>query len=210
MFVVQKESKGHKKTRISLNPIRDVKEFLSFKKLKGMGILGIVMHATNPAMQVFLPLLIVEKLGLNISYVGYAYFFLGLTHLIQFKFGELSDRYKPWKVLLIGCAISATGLAFLPLSHNFVLLASVLFLMGIGNSMWNVSAWNLMSDVGEKVKEEGEIVTSYISIAKIGAFVSFVLSGLVVTYFGMNSLFLMNSLFIFMGILTSYFFFKDN
>jgi len=208
LYVLQKERDRKRLIKKSLNPVKDIKDFLSFKKLRGMGILGIVMHATSPAMQVFLPLFIIEELGLNISYVGYAYFFMGIMHLLQFKFGKISDRYGVWKVLLMGCIISASGMALLPFTHSFLLLAAALFFMGTGNSMWNVSAWNLMSKVGESAKEEGEIVTSYVSIAKIGAFLSFILSGFFVTYFGIKPLFLVNGIIVLIGVFASYFFLR--
>ncbi len=208
LYVLQKEKDRKRLIKKSLNPVKDIKDFLSFKKLRGMGILGIVMHATSPAMQVFLPLFIIEELGLNISYVGYAYFFMGIMHLLQFKFGKLSDRYGAWKVLLMGCIISASGMALLPFTHSFLLLAAALLFMGTGNSMWNVSAWNLMSRIGESAKEEGEIVTSYVSIAKIGAFLSFILSGFFVTYFGIKPLFIANSIIVLIGVFASYFFLR--
>jgi len=208
LYVLQKEKDRKRLIKKSLNPVKDIKDFLSFKKLRGMGILGIVMHATNPAMQVFLPLFIIEELGLNISYVGYAYFFMGIMHLLQFKFGKLSDRYGVWKVLLMGCIISASGMALLPFTHSFLLLAAALLFMGTGNSMWNVSAWSLMSRIGESAKEEGKIVTSYVSIAKIGAFLSFILSGFFVTYFGIKPLFLVNGIIVLIGVFASYFFLR--
>ncbi|MCD6368132.1 MAG: MFS transporter [Candidatus Aenigmarchaeota archaeon] len=205
LFVLQKENESIKRsTSISLNPIKEIKEFISVKKLQGMGILGIVMHATNPAIQIFLPLFILEKLGLGIEYVGYAYFFLTFMHLFQFKFGELSDRYGSWRIVIIGCIISAIGIMLMGFSPNFIILSLILVLRGIGNSMWNVSAWNLMSDVGEKMKKEGTITTSYISLAKIGSFASFLFSGLIVMMFGMRFLFILNGLIILMGIVISY------
>lgn len=191
-----------------LNPLTEIKEFLSHRKLKGMAITGMVMHASNPAIGVFLPLFIIQNLNLSISYVGYAYFLLTVTHLLQFKFGKLSDRYGAWRLVLIGCGISALGTGLITLSNGFLLLALILLFKGIENSMWNVSAWDLMSDVGEKFKEEGEILTSYMSLAKMGSFISFLLSGFVVTFLGIRALFLLNSAVIFVGMLLSYFFFR--
>ena len=125
-------------------------------------------------------------------------------HLFQFKFGELSDRYGSWRIVIIGCIISAIGIMLMGFSPNFIILSLILVLRGIGNSMWNVSAWNLMSDVGEKMKKEGTITTSYISLAKIGSFASFLFSGLIVMMFGMRFLFILNGLIILMGIVISY------
>jgi len=191
-----------------LNPLKEIKKFLSYRELKGMGILGIAMHATTPAINLFLPLFIIYELGLSISFVGYALFFLGFMHIFQFWFGKVSDKYGSWKIVLMGCVISAVGMIFMSFSTSFALLALFLFIRGIGNSMWNVSAWALMSDIGEKRKREGGIITSYLSIATIGAFFSFLLSGLVVTYFDIKTLFLLNSIVVLIGVAFSYSFLK--
>ena len=207
-FFLFKREKIPKMARKNYNPLTEIKEFLSFRKLKGMGILGIVMHASTPAISLFLPLFIIYELGLGISFVGYAFFFMGFMHLFQFWFGRISDKYGSWKIVLLGCLISAISLGMMSLSNSFVFLALVLFIYGIGGGMWNTSAWSLMSDIGEKNRKEGEIATSYVSIAKIGAFFSFILSGLVVTYFSIQTLFLINGLVILAGMALSYSFLK--
>ena len=207
-FFLFKKEKMPKMAIKNYNPLTEIKEFFSFRKLKGMGILGITMHASTPAIGLFLPLFIVYELNLSINFVGYAFFFMGVMHLFQFWFGKISDKYGSWKIVLLGCLISAVGLSVMFLSNSFAFLALALFIYGIGGGMWNTSAWSLMSDVGEKNKKEGEITTSYVSIAKIGAFFSFILSGLVVTYFNIQTLFLINGLVILIGIVLSYNFLK--
>jgi MFS family permease len=155
-------------------------------------------------------LFIIYELGLSISFVGYALFFYGVTHIFQFWFGKISDKYGSWKIVLLGCLIFAIGLGFLSISDNFLLIVLFLFIQGAGGGMWNTSAWSLMSDIGEKYKKEGSVVTTYISLAKMGAFVSFLLSGLVVTFYGIQTLFLINSFVILAGIALAYGFLKNN
>ena len=209
-FLFQKDKKRkYKIDRKMLNPLNEIKNFLSFRKLRGMAILGMAMHAVNPAISVFLPLLIIEDLGMSISFIGYAFFFMGIAHLIQFEFGKLSDKHKPWKIVVLGCILSALGLGFVSISKNFIILITFLFIMGIGNSMWNVSAWDLMSNVGEKSKDEGEILTSYISMAKIGSFASFILSGLIVSMFGLRVIFILNSIVVLIAVIFAINFFRD-
>ncbi len=208
LFLFRKE-RLPKIAKGGFNPVKEIKEFLSHKKLRGMAILGMVMHATTPAMSIFLPLFIIEKLGMSISFVGYAFFSLGFMHLLQFWFGKLSDRYGSWRIILLGCLVSAIGMTFLSLSNTFLLLIIFLLIRGMGNGLWNVSAWTLMSDIGEKHEMEGEVVTSYISLAKIGSFVSFILSGLVVTYFSIQALFLINGVVVLFGTVLAYKFLKE-
>ncbi len=180
-----------------------VKTFLSYRELRGMAILGIVMHATFPAHMIFLPLLITESMGLSYAYVGYAFFALGATHILQFVFGRWSDR-KAYRVVLAGTFISGIFLALLSQAAAYPVLLAILFLKGIGNSMWNISAWTLMSNIGERAKTEGEIIGTYISIAKVGSLLSFIASGFVVEMYGISALFMLNGALIIIGTIIAY------
>ncbi|GAF86331.1 unnamed protein product, partial [marine sediment metagenome] len=65
----------------------------------------------------------------------------------------------------------------------------ILGIIGTGGAVWNVSAWSFMSTFGEKSKREGSVVGSYMSIAKIGAFFGFILSGIIVQFLNIETLF---------------------
>ena len=169
-----------------------------------MAILGIVTHAAQPGIILFLPLFIVYNMGLDLIYVGYAFFILEIMHIFQFWFGKQADKYGAWKFVIIGCLTMALGMGLLYISNSFFTLIIFLFIQSIGRSMWNVSAWSFMSKVGEENKKEGEIAASYASIAKIGAFVSFLLSGIIVTFFGIQTLFLINAILVVFGVIFAY------
>ncbi|MBW6451447.1 MAG: hypothetical protein K0B02_01840 [DPANN group archaeon] len=101
----------------------------------------------------------------------------------------------------------ATGINLiiaLSFTSSYLMLLGLLFLKGIVNYMWNISAWTLMSKIGEKEKIEGSVIGAYVSIAKIGAFLSFVVSGFIVALYGIPSLFIMNELLILKGVLFAY------
>ncbi|MGC9310199.1 MAG: MFS transporter [Candidatus Aenigmatarchaeota archaeon] len=186
----------------------EMRRFLSNRKLRGMAILGVVMHATNPALTLFLPLLIIGEFDMGYTYVGYAFFALGAAHLLQFVFGKWAD-IKAYPVVLTGTLISGLFMAIVWKADTYLLILAILFLKGIGNAMWNISAWTLMSEVGVREKRSGEVIGTYISIAKIGAFLSFVASGFVVAAFGIPALFLLNGILILIGSAVAYPFLKD-
>lgn len=204
-FLLPKKEAGKKRiSKREFDWFGGIRKFLSHRELRGMAILGMVMHATYPAFLIFLPLLVVESMGLSYSYVGYAYFALALTHILQFVFGAWSDR-KAYRIVLAGTMISGIFMALVSqVTVSYYLLLLILFLKGIGNSMWNISAWTLMSKIGERERIEGEVIGSYISIAKIGSFVSFLVSGIVVQFYGIETLFLANGLLIVLGTLLAY------
>ena len=190
-------------TKKEFDLVNEIKQFLSYRQLKGMAILGMVMHATFPAFTIFLPILIVEKLNLSYAYVGYAFLIFGSTHILQFVFGKLANK-KSYRIVLAGTFISGLFMAFMYGANSYIMILLLLFFGGLGNSMWNVSAWTLMSDIGEINKIEGSVIGAYISIAKIGAFLSFLVSGFVVQYFGINTLFLFNGVLIVIGTIVAY------
>lgn len=202
--------KGHEHGSMKFSDIswkKPLKEFFLHRRLKGMAILGMVMHATNPAIKLFLPIYIVNKLGLNYTSVGYAIFALGIMDSLQFLFGKITDN-KDYVVVLAGTLV--TGIMFMALSGAsvYLVLLMVLFIAGIGRSAWNVSAWTLMSNIGEGVKKEGKIAGGYTSIAKAGSFIGFVLSGFIVEAFGIPSLFFLNGAVVVAGSIAAYFFLK--
>lgn len=57
-------------------------------------------------------------------------------------------------------------------------------------SIWNVSAWSLMSEIGETQKIESQVLTSYFSLAKVGALISFILSAWIAKEWGLEIVFL--------------------
>lgn len=187
--------------------VTPLKLFFKHKNLKGMGILGMVMHATNPAMKIFLPLLIIDQLGMTYKAIGIAMFFYSITHVLQGFFGNLSDSIGHWKIVITGTLIYAITLILVYFTASYWILVLILFIMGMGGALWNVSAWSLMSEIGVKKKIEGQIVTSYFTFAKFGALISYLMSALVVKFFGIQSIFMLNGLIILLGIALSYKFF---
>ena len=173
-----------------------------------MAILGFVFHAMNPAIFLFLPILIIEYMGLSYFHVGLAYATLTATHILQFIFGKWADK-SAYKVIMIGAMISDICAILIGRSFTFTTLLIVLFIRGIGNSMWNISAWTLMSKIGERIKLEGEIVGSYLSIAKFGSLISYLTSGFIVTMFGIRNLFAVSGSILVIGATIAFFFIKD-
>lgn len=193
LFIVHytEEDEPHgAKTSKSFNFILNIKEFWQVKGLRGMGILGVATHVTSPAQTVFIPIFIIESLHGNLADVGMFASIFGFFHLLQFFSGRLCDKNGS-KVIVLR-SVFVYGLVFLSLF--FVNSILMLFLLGavfsLSGSFWNTSAWCYMSKIGESIKKEGMVTGSYVSIAKIGAAWSYLLSGMIVTFFGIKILFL--------------------
>lgn len=184
-----------------------VKTFLGYRKLQGMAILGIVHHSAFPAIQFFLPLFVVDYFSLSYTYVGIALFVHQLPTIMQFFFGRFSDK-SPAGFVLTGSIITGLATLALAFAHTYWLFLAFLFIRGIGNGIWNVSGWNLMSRIGTYHKIQGKVVGSYTSISKLGAFISSPLSGLIVMHYGVHTLFGVVGVFLLAGIVLSTFFLK--
>ena len=174
-----------------------------------MGLLGICAHAVHPLLMIFLPIHILSDLGQPHFVVGAAMFLIGITHLMQGYFGKLCDKYGSCNMVNIGLVIYGIGLVCIFLTNNIILLLLVLFIMGLGCAIWNVSAWTLMSTIGVKQKREGVILATYTSIAKIGALFSYIVSGIIVDVFSFHTLALINGTIIITASALAYFKFED-
>jgi|TARA_B100000315_G_C14498263_1_gene551080 MFS family permease len=115
----------------------------------------------------------------------------------------LSDRFGRATLTMFGCAIYAFFLFLLSAVNSYSLILLFLFFQGLGRAIWNISAWSFMSDIGERIHKEGEVVGSFMSISKAGGFVSFLFSGLIVQVYGVEKLFILNAFLIALGIIVA-------
>ena len=206
-YVWQGEFSEVKKYKIKLSELswlEEIKIFLKERKLRGMAIMGMVMHATNPAMKVFLPIIIISEMGMTYQAIGTAMFVYGIVHLAQGLFGRLSDKWGYDRMVIIGTLLVAISLSLISISSSYYFLLLLLFVQGIGTSMWNVSAWSLMSEVGEQKKIEAQVLTSYYSLAKIGALASFLVSSFLVKQLGVDIIFVVNGILIVIGVILAW------
>jgi MFS family permease len=197
---------NHHFSRSDFNFIEKMRRFFANRQLKGMGILGIVMHASTPVLLVFTPIYIVEHFGLPYRYVGYALFAMEFFMLFQFFVGSLADRFNRAKFTLFGVFLYGIMLLLLALAPGYWTFLFVLLFVGVGAAFWNVGAWSFMADIGAGIKQEGFVIGTYISVAKIGALISFICGGLIVQYLGIKYLMVVVGIFILIGGVVASFF----
>lgn len=193
-----------KVSKKSTSLFSQMREFLSHKRLRGMAIVGVSSHAAQPALGVFLPLIIVDQLGLTYKAVGFAFFLYSLTHLLQAMLGKWSDKIGYGKGVICGLGFAALLIPFLPYVSSYIALLIMFTLVGVGGSLWNVSAWSLLSDIGEKHKNEGSVLTTYFSIAKVGSLISFFLAGFIAKFIGVHGVFWMTSILLLISLFAAY------
>ena len=162
------------------NYFENIKKFLSHTKLRAIAFLGITMHAAYLPFHIFLPLFVIENLNEPLTSVGYLLFLYQAPFLLQFIFGRLSDMKNPKSTILLGVLIYAAGIMSIFFVQDIISLGISVVVMGLGASMWNVSMLHMMSNIGEKIRNEGLVITSYVGLSSIGAFVASMLSGIIV------------------------------
>jgi len=95
-----------------------------------------------------------------------------------------------------------------PYVSSITMLVLMLIVFGIGSSIWNVNTWTLMGNLGKENEIEGEINGTYMSIAKLGVFLTTLTSASLINFFGIERTLQLFSIIIFVGITITYFFFE--
>lgn len=210
LTIPENKKKENKKkfSKSDFNPLTEIKHFLKFRELIGMGILGILMNSKGQIYAIFFPILVIETLKLPYSYLGFLISIPIFFHIFQVYFGKIGDNISSEFGVILGVLLAASSIFFLPYINNLFELIILLSIYGIGSSIWNVNAWVLMGNIAKKYDIEGEIVGTYVSISKIGMFFTTLVSAYLVEKFGIGNTLQMFAIMVLIGVVIVYFFFK--
>lgn len=204
LFLYDDKKEPHrKKTKLQkkdFNPYHDVKEALKHKEFKAIAFAGICANFTLPFTILLLPYFIIEQMSLSNTHLSIATFLIGFAHLFQYGLGNFSDNFGKGKSILLGLLISGIGLIAMAFTHTYWLLLVFILIKSFGGSLWNVSAWSYLSDVGEKYDIEGKLVGSFTSLSRIAAMTSNLLAGVLLVAMG-QSLYLIYGIVILLPLL---------
>lgn len=187
--------------KLTFNPIPRIQEYWKIKPLKGLSIVEGAHQFSMPVLFVFIPLFLTQNLGLSITQVGLAIFIRELPMLFQFWGGKLSDEWGSRKTLLLGSTLSGVSLLAFSIVTTFdwVLIVSLVF--GIGTSLLGISGLSLLSGIAEKNKQEGTFLGTQVSVIKVGAFIAYLLAGVIVQLSSIPTLFLFTGVIILVGVI---------
>ncbi len=180
----------HQKKPIDIHPINNLLAFITHKKLRPLTILGPVTNAAIPIITVALPLIILQELEMGYVAIGAATSAFMAGHILQFLIGTLIDKYGTIPFMLLGAASMGSLLFLLPYSiHYYPGLLLLLFGFGVAAAMWNTAALSYIAEEGIKEKKQGAIWGAYVSYAKIGDTVGYLLLGIIVSIGGLGGAF---------------------
>jgi MFS family permease len=206
---IKEPNKSHQKIEMKyLNPFFEIKDFLSYKKLKGMGLLGILMNSKVQLFTIFFPILIVEQLKYSKTTLGILLAIPAAIHIFQFIFGKIADKISSEFGVLLGVIIVVFSLLNLPHIENISGILFVVILYGIGTSIWNVNALSLMGEIGKKYSKDGEIFSSYVALSKLGVGISTLISASLISFFNMSEIIQFFAILTLLSAIVSYFFFS--
>lgn len=208
LFIPEKKKPQKKISKSDFNILLEIKHFLKFKELRGMGILGILMNSKSEIYLIFFPILVVTTLEISEIYLGILISIPLFFRSFQFYFGKIGDSISSEFGVLLGVFLAAASIFFLPYVDKMYELVILLMVYGIGGSIWNVNAWSLMGNIAKKYDMEGEIVGTYVSISKIGVFISTLLSATLIKYLGISYTLQLFAILILIGVSIVYFFFE--
>ena len=178
------KKKESKKSLIQeINPLNEIKHFIVEKRMRGMGIMGLVMNAKGQIFIIFFPIYAIKVLNISETYLGFLLMIPIAMHLFQTQLGKISDYISAQFGVLCGAFVACFSMIFLPYLSTIPELVVLLVIMGLGNSMWNVNAWSLMGDYAKRNQIEGEVSGTYFSLSKLGAFIATGSTSLLLTFF---------------------------
>ncbi len=212
IFLFSLPEKEREKKKVKFNdfdPFSEIFNFLSYRKLKAMAFIGILMNAKGEIFKIFFPIYVIVVLNLPTYYLGFFLAIPAFMHIFQFYFGRISDTISSEFGVILGVFISSVSMIFLPyIGSNLFLLVIILIVYGIGSSIWNVNAWSLMGGIAKEKNIQGEIVGSYSSLSKLGVFFATLISAYFVASFGITATIQFFAIVIFFANIIVYFIFK--
>lgn len=171
-----------------LNYRQLVGDYWSNVRLRAQALIGAASYFSAPLTRGFLPLFIVEQLGMAPAAVALAYLAFDGPYLLQFYFGRLSDRFRPQERLLIPAfALSGLGFFALAVVDSFPVLLVILTTMSIFGAFVNVGIYHVLSDVGERRHTEGTVLSVFAGLSRVGNVVSAIIGGTIVALYGFGA-----------------------
>ena len=144
-----------------------------------------------------IPILPLFVLSFEISYswVGMVLAAQGLGTLVaDIPAGFLLRRWGPRQMMLLGAGSMTLSMTTLFWVHDIYQVVAILFIAGVGGSLWNVALHTYLTDL-IKTERRGRVIAVLGGISRLGMFAGPVLGGGVAATWGLNAPFLLFGIF---------------
>lgn len=151
-----------------------------YKYLRAMAFVGMFTNFTIGLLELVLPLIIVQKLGLTNFHLSIFVLIKGITHVFQYYMGKFADVFGVKKSILFGLGTRTIFIFAMFFVETYEWLLLLFFLVSVGTSLWNVSAWSYISRIAQRHNIEGKIVGSYNSLSRLADAIGLAIVGYII------------------------------
>ncbi|MEM2146000.1 MAG: MFS transporter [Candidatus Jordarchaeaceae archaeon] len=193
---------GLEKTKTIPKP--SVREALRDKHVRGIMTYRASIGLARNALVSFLPIFLTSNFAASATQVGILLAILLLIGaLFQYPMGIVSDRMNKTKLTIIGMGGSAALLFTTPFIPTLIIMALVVLIIGFFSVTADAPALALGTEAGRKYGM-ATVLSLYDTSVGIGMVAGPVISGFFVDNFGINSIFYLWSIVVFIALIICY------
>ncbi len=176
--------------------IRGLKETARNMKILMTSSMESIQNMTMGASMAFLPILVVKEYGLSVLKAGFLWsVVMGTSVVLKPIMGYLSDRMERWKLISLGMLLCGISFMAFTLTSNFYLLIIVALLFGLAEAIVTTSTVAYVAEVAS-AHQLGASLGVFGTIADTGQALGPIIVGILLTWMGYFTSFMIVSLFI--------------
>jgi len=185
--------------KLSASPPLSFKEMSQSGTMVGLFSFRLALTFGRASFFTFLPIFAAVSLGLRPNLIGVLLaIYLLLSSLLGIPAGRIADRFSRRFLVVLGCLVSFTYLALVPLAHDFWQLLALCVLGSLGGSIALPAASALTVEEGRKYGM-GSAIAVFTMALSIGMAVGPILSGAIVDFTTINSAFYLGAVMALVG-----------
>jgi MFS family permease len=137
---------------------RNIIAMLTHRGILATSVVEAVQYFAFGCFEVFLPIYLKEQMGFTPLSIGLLFTIqLMVAALAKPWMGRLSDRYGRVPVLIIGLLLGAVSITMITWSSNYVIMAVLIGLFGLGLAMVTASSAALVADLAREPSYGGAL-----------------------------------------------------
>ena len=175
--------------KLAAGPRLSFKEVSTSRIMLGLFSFRLTLTLGRAALFTFLPIFMAVGLGLRPTLIGILLAIsILLLALLGIPSGRIADRFNRRALVVLGCLISFTYLALIPLAHDFWQLLALCALGSLGGAIAVPAASAMTVEEGRKYGM-GSAIAMFSMALSIGMAVGPILGGAIVDFANINSVF---------------------
>ncbi len=168
---------------------QDVKAILTHRRILATSLIEAVQYFAFGCLEVFLPIYLHEQAGFTPLRIGSLFAVqIIVATLTKPMMGRFSDRYGRVLIISAGLALGGITMAFMTYSENYLMLAVLIGLFGLGLATVTASSAALVTDLSQ-VYSHGSALGVLSSVMDIGHSTGPMVGGLMISAYRFKTAF---------------------